>query len=219
MTQLTLKQQAAEKALSFIKEGEMLGIGTGSTVDCLIDFLPKVRHSIAKIASSSERSTQKLEALGFSVSNLTDLEHLTLYIDGADEINHQLQMIKGGGAALTREKIVAAHASQFICIADESKLVTTLGKFPLPIEVIPMAENYVAQELEKLGGTAKTRKDTITDNSNIIIDLYDFMITDPVSTETAINNITGVVTNGIFAKRPADKLILATTEGIKIFER
>lgn len=219
MAQLTLKQQAAEKALSFIKDGELLGIGTGSTVDCLIDLLPKVRSSISKVASSSERSTQKLEALGFSVSNLTDLKHLTLYIDGADEINPQLQMIKGGGAALTREKIVAAYASQFICIADESKLVTTLGKFPLPIEVIPMAENYVAQELEKLGGTAKTRKDTITDNSNIIIDLYDFMITDPVSTETAINNITGVVTNGIFAKRPADKLILATTEGIKIFER
>lgn len=217
MSQKTLKQQAAEKALTYISKGELLGVGTGSTVDCLIALLPEVRHLIDVVVSSSERSTEQLIQLGFEVLPLTDVEKLTLYIDGADEINPQMQMIKGGGAALTREKIVAAHADQFICIADESKYVQTLGKFPLPVEVIPMALKHVQRELNKIG-EARIRPNVITDNGNPIIDVYGLEIHDPLALETHINQIVGVVTNGIFAHRLADLLILATDEGIKTFK-
>lgn len=217
MSQKTLKQQAAEKALTYISKGELLGVGTGSTVDCLIALLPEVRHHIDAVVSSSERSTEQLIQLGFEVVPLTDMEKLTLYIDGADEINSQLQMIKGGGAALTREKIVAAHADQFICIADESKYVETLGNFPLPVEVIPMAVGHVMRELNKLG-EARVRPNVITDNGNPIIDVFGMEIEDPLAMETHINQIVGVVTNGIFAHRPADLLVLATENGIKTFK-
>jgi ribose 5-phosphate isomerase A len=214
MSQKTLKQLAAEKALTYIKKGELLGVGTGSTVDCLIALLSDVRHLIDVVVSSSERSTEQLIQLGFDVIPLTDVEKLTLYIDGADEINAQLHMIKGGGAALTREKIVAAHADQFICIADQSKYVETLGKFPLPVEVIPMAIGHVQRELNKLG-EARIRPNVITDNGNPIIDVFGLNITDPLALETHINQIVGVVTNGIFAHRPADLLVLATDNGIE----
>lgn len=217
MSQKTLKQQAAEKALTYISKGELLGVGTGSTVDCLIALLPQVRHQIDAVVSSSERSTEQLIQLGFDVIPLTDVEKLTLYIDGADEINPHLQMIKGGGAALTREKIVAAHADQFICIADESKYVETLGKFPLPVEVIPMALKYVQRELNKIGD-ARIRPNIITDNGNPIIDVFGLKIADPLALEEHINQIVGVVTNGIFAHRPADLLILATSNGIETFK-
>lgn len=217
MSQKTLKQLVAEKALTYIQKGELLGVGTGSTVDCLIALLPEVKHLIDVVVSSSERSTEQLIQLGFTVIPLTDVEKLTLYIDGADEINPDLQMIKGGGAALTREKIVAAHADQFICIADQSKYVETLGKFPLPVEVIPMASGHVLRELNKLGD-ARIRPNVITDNGNPIIDVYGLSIDDPLSLETYINQITGVVTNGIFAHRPADLLLLATDNGVDVIK-
>lgn len=217
MSQKTLKQLVAEKALTYIQKGELLGVGTGSTVDCLIALLPEVKHLIDVVVSSSERSTEQLIQLGFTVIPLTDVEKLTLYIDGADEINPDLQMIKGGGAALTREKIVAAHADQFICIADQSKYVETLGKFPLPVEVIPMASGHVLRELNKLGD-ARIRPNVITDNGNPIIDVYGLSIDDPLSLETHINQITGVVTNGIFAHRPADLLLLATDNGVDVIK-
>ncbi|KZX36360.1 ribose-5-phosphate isomerase RpiA [Wohlfahrtiimonas chitiniclastica] len=217
MSQKTLKQLAAEKALTYISKGERLGVGTGSTVDCLIALLPEVRHHIDVVVSSSERSTEQLLELGFKVLPMTDVESLTLYIDGADEINDKLQMIKGGGAALTREKIVAAHADRFICIADQSKYVDVLGKFPLPVEVIPMALGHVQRELNKLGD-ARVREGVITDNGNPIIDVFGLKITDPIALETHINQIVGVVTNGIFAHRPADVLVLATDNGVQVIE-
>lgn len=218
MSNLSLKQEAAKKALEYIQPNSKLGVGTGSTVDCLIELLPLVRDKITNIVSSSIRSTEKLEALGFKVEELKDCPLLDLYIDGADEVNPQLEMIKGGGAALTREKIVAACAKEFICIADESKAVDILGEFPLPIEIIPMALPLVLRELEILGGKAQLREGVITDNGNLIIDVFGTRIIEPKQMEMALNQITGVVTNGIFALRKADKLILATSNGIKVFE-
>lgn len=203
------KEAVAQAALTYIQPDQILGLGTGSTVDCLIALFPTLPFKIKGVASSSERSSKQVEALGIPVVNLEDITSIDTYIDGADEVNHHLAMIKGGGGALTREKIVAAHAKQFVCIADESKLVETLGKFPLPIEVIPMAAHYVMRKMEQMGGKARIREGFITDNHNLIVDVEGLKITSPIQLEASINQITGVVTNGLFAARGADTLLLA----------
>ncbi len=219
MNQDQLKQSVARAALDYIKpkldDDSVLGIGTGSTANYFIDFLAEIKAQINATVASSEASAKRLQAHGIPVLDLNTVDEITFYIDGADEADPSLALIKGGGAALTREKIVAAVAKEFICIADESKYVPQLGNFPLPVEVIPMARSYVARELVKLGGSPVYREGVITDNGNIILDVYNFMIPGPVTTEQRINNITGVVTNGIFASRPADLLFLATSEGVK----
>ena len=212
-----LKIEAARAALKYIVDDEIIGIGTGSTVNCFIDLLADHKHRIKAAVSSSVVSTQKLEAIGIEVIDLNDAADIPVYIDGADESNHQLELIKGGGAALSREKIIAAVADKFVCIADESKYVQTLGQFPLPIEVLPMARSYVARELVKLGGDPVYRTGVVTDNGNVILDVHSFEITQAKVLESKINQITGVVTNGLFAQRPADHLILATESGIKEF--
>ena len=203
------KEAVAKAALKYIPEDKILGLGTGSTVDCLIKLLPTLPFKIKGIASSSERTSKQVEALGIPVVDLADITVIDTYIDGADEINHNLAMVKGGGGALTREKIVAAHAEQFVCIADESKLVETLGAFPLPIEVIPMAAQYVIRKMEQMGAKAKVREGFITDNHNLIVDVEGLKITSPIQLEASINQITGVVTNGLFAARGADVLLMA----------
>ena len=213
--QQQLKIEAARAALKYIQDDEIIGIGTGSTVNCFIDLLVDHKHRIKAAVSSSIASTKKLEALGIEVIDLNDAVEIPVYIDGADESNYDLELIKGGGGALSREKIIAAVADKFVCIADESKYVKTLGEFPLPIEVLPMARSYVARELVKLGGDPVYRHDFVTDNGNVILDLYNFEITQAKVLESKINQITGVVTNGLFAARPADHLILATESGIK----
>lgn len=213
--QQQLKIEAARAALKYIQDDEIIGIGTGSTVNCFIDLLEAHKHRIKAAVSSSIASTKKLEALGIEVIDLNDAADIPVYVDGADESNHQLELIKGGGGALSREKIIAAVADKFVCIADESKYVKTLGEFPLPVEVLPMARSYVARELVKLGGDPVYRHDFVTDNGNVILDLYNFEITQAKVLESKINQITGVVTNGLFAARPADHLILATESGIK----
>ena len=214
-SQNTGKQAAARAALDFVKAGEVLGVGTGSTVNFLIDELTARKIAIAGAVSSSRASTERLEAAGIPVLDLNEVGVIETYIDGADETNHRRQLIKGGGAALTREKIIAAAARRFVCIADESKLVDTLGAFPLPVEVIPMARALVARELERLGGRAVWREKVITDNGNHILDVHGLRIVDPLSLETAINQITGVVTVGLFAMRPADLVILGGPGGIR----
>ncbi len=208
-----LKRQAAEAALEYLPDGGVLGIGTGSTVNHFIDLLADVKGRYEGAVSSSEASTERLKKIGMPVLDLNAVGELEIYVDGADESNHQLHLIKGGGGALTREKIIAAASKKFVCIADESKLVDVLGKFPLPIEVIPMARSYVARELVKLGGTPVWREDFITDNGNIILDVHNLEIMEPVKLETEINQIAGVVTVGIFGHRPADVLILGTESG------
>ncbi len=213
--QLALKIEAAKAAIKYIQDDEIIGIGTGSTVNCFIDLLAEHKHRIKAAVSSSIASTQKLEALGIEVIDLNDAAEIPVYIDGADESNYQLQLIKGGGGALSREKIIAAVADKFVCIADESKYVETLGRFPLPIEVLPMARSFVARELVKLGGDPVYRHGFITDNGNIILDLHNLEISQAKILESQINQITGVVTNGLFAQRAADHLILATASGIK----
>ncbi len=215
MTQDELKQLAAEKALDYIVEDEIVGVGTGSTVNFFIDALAKIKHKIAGAVSSSEASTERLKQHGIPVYELTSVDRLPVYVDGADESNHLLQLIKGGGAALTREKIVAAVAEKFICIADESKLVKKLGAFPLPVEVIPMARSHVARELVKLGGDPVYREGVVTDNGNHILDVHNLDILEPIALEQKINQIVGVVTNGLFAARGADVLLLATKDGVK----
>ncbi|MDE0856717.1 MAG: ribose-5-phosphate isomerase RpiA [Nevskia sp.] len=215
MSQDTAKKAAAEAALQYVVPGEILGVGTGSTVNFFIDALARLKQDIPGAASSSEASSARLKALGIPVVDLNSAGTLSIYVDGADEANHQLQLIKGGGAALTREKIVAAASRKFICIADESKLVPVLGKFPLPVEVIPMARSYVARELVKLGGLPNWREKVVTDNGNVILDVAGLTITDPVRLETEIGLIAGVVTVGLFARRPADVLLLGTPGGVK----
>jgi ribose 5-phosphate isomerase A len=210
-----LKQQAALAALAHVEEGSILGVGTGSTVDHFIDAMAAQKLRIRGAVSSSERSTKRLLAAGFDVLDLNTTGDLDLYIDGADESDRHRRLIKGGGGALTREKIVAAASRRFICIADESKLVEVLGKFPLPIEVIPMARSYVARQLVALGGQPVYREGFVTDNGNQILDVHGLAIVDPVSMETTINGITGVVTVGLFARRPADLLILGSASGAK----
>ncbi|MGL4596208.1 MAG: ribose-5-phosphate isomerase RpiA [Bacteroidia bacterium] len=215
MTQDDLKKAVGYEALRYVKAGEWIGVGTGSTVNHFIDALATVKDTIKGAVSSSVKSTERLQQYGIEVIDMNSIERLSIYVDGADEIDRGFSMIKGGGGALTREKIVAAIADQFICIADESKLVQTLGTFPLPVEVIPMAEKHVARQLTKLGGEVRLREGFITDNGNIILDVHGLIIIDPVDLETAINQITGVVTNGLFANRGADVLLLGTAIGVK----
>jgi ribose 5-phosphate isomerase A len=213
----TGKQAAARAALEFVKPGEVLGVGTGSTVNFLIDELAANNIRIAGAVSSSSGSTDRLKAAGFRILDLNEAGDIDTYIDGADETNHRRQLIKGGGAALTREKIIAASARRFVCIADAGKLVDTLGAFPLPVEVIPMARSYVTRELTRLGGQPVWREKVLTDNGNHILDVHGMRIEDPVSVEAAINQITGVVTVGLFAARPADLVILGGPDGVTRF--
>lgn len=218
MDQNSKKQRVAESVLDHIDNGEILGIGSGSTVNMLIEMLPKVKNKIQDIVSSSIVSTRLLEANGFEVSELNSIGKLTKYIDGADEVNKYLQMIKGGGGALTREKILAHNSDKFICIVDESKKVDILGKFPLPIEVIPLARSSVARELIKFGGRPVLRQEFSTDNGNIVLDVHDLNITEPLSLENTLNNIPGVVTNGIFAADHAHILLSANDKGVEVSE-
>jgi ribose 5-phosphate isomerase A len=213
-TQDAMKKQAAEAALAYVEDG-IVGVGTGSTVNHFIDALAGIKGRIEGAVSSSVASTERLKGHGIPVYDLNAVGELSLYVDGADESNAQLQLVKGGGGALTREKIVAAASRQFVCIADESKLVKVLGAFPLPVEVIPMARSYVARELVQLGGTPVWREGFVTDNGNLILDVQHLEILEPAKLEQQINNIAGVVTVGIFALRPADVLILGTPDGPK----
>lgn len=210
------KRLAAQAALDFVVEDSILGIGTGSTVNHFIDLLAARKLRIRGAVSSSEASTERLRRHGIAVLDLNEIDDLPVYVDGADEADRDLRLIKGGGAALTREKIVAAVAQRFVCIADDSKLVEVLGRFPLPVEVIPMARAYVARELARLGGRAVWRTGTVTDNGNHVLDVHDLRIEDPVTLETQINQIAGVVTVGLFARRPADLLILAGNSGVTV---
>lgn len=210
------KQLAAAAALAYVNEDTVIGIGTGSTVNHFIDALAAQKSRIRGAVSSSEASTERLKRHHIEVFDLNAAGDLDIYVDGADESDRHLRLIKGGGAALTREKIIAAASRRFICIADESKLVEVLGKFPLPVEVIPMARSYVARQLLKLGGHPVWREGIITDNGNQIIDVHHLKIVDPVGLEAAINQIAGVVTVGLFARRPADVLILGTDSGTKV---
>jgi ribose 5-phosphate isomerase A len=214
-TQDAMKKQAAEAALAYVEEDGIVGVGTGSTVNHFIDALAGIKGRIEGAVSSSIASTERLKGHGIPVYDLNAVGEISLYVDGADESNAQLQLIKGGGGALTREKIVAAASRQFVCIADESKLVRILGAFPLPVEVIPMARSYVARELVRLGGTPVWREGFVTDNGNLILDVQHLEIMEPAKLEQQINNIAGVVTVGIFALRPADVLILGTPDGPK----
>ncbi|MEJ2792341.1 ribose-5-phosphate isomerase RpiA [Iodobacter sp. LRB] len=215
MNQDELKQAVGRAALDYVPDNCIVGVGTGSTANCFIDALATIKGRIQGAVSSSEASVARLKSHGIPVFELNAVDHLPVYVDGADEINRQLQMIKGGGAALTREKIVAAVAEQFICIADESKLVDVLGKFPLPVEVIPMARSYVARQLVKLGGHPAYREGVITDNGNIILDVHGLQISEANKLESQINEIVGVVTNGLFAHRRADVLLLGTSKGVQ----
>lgn len=210
------KKQAAQAALEYVLPGSIIGVGTGSTVNFFIDLLAeKMSGDIETTVSSSEASTQRLKKHGFRVEDLNAVGHLSIYVDGADESNSRLHLIKGGGGALTREKVIAEASDQFICIADDSKLVGTLGAFPLPVEVIPMARIMVAEKLEKLGGSPRWRENFITDNGNHILDVHEWSIDNPVELETQINQMVGVVTVGLFAHRPADVLILGGDQGIR----
>ena len=216
--QQQLKRQVAAAALEYLEEGMILGVGTGSTVNAMLDQLEQWAPRLKGAVSSSEASTTRLIQLGVPVLDLNEVDSLGVYIDGADEANHRLHLIKGGGAALTREKIIAAAARRFVCIADESKLVDHLGRFPLPVEVIPMARALVARELTRIGGRPVYRAGVVTDNGNHILDVHDLVIEDPVGLEEQINQITGVVTVGLFARRPADVLLLGTVSGVRRIE-
>jgi ribose 5-phosphate isomerase A len=218
MTQDEMKRDAAWAALQFISKDSIVGVGTGSTVNHFIDALASVKNTLRGAVSSSVQSTEKLQQLGITVLDLNDITELSIYIDGADEINHKKQMIKGGGAALTREKIVAAVAKTFVCIVDSSKQVELLGRFPLPIEVIPMASSYVSRELQKLGATPILRQGVITDNGNLIIDAHNLLISDALVLEQQLNNIVGVVTNGLFARRAADIVLIGSTNGTQVIK-
>ena len=219
MTQDELKKATAQAALEYIlphlEDDMIVGIGTGSTARFFIDALAEHKNRFDGCVSSSEASTEQLKKHGIPVYDLNSVQEIRFYIDGADEANAHLHLIKGGGAALTREKIIAAVAREFICIADESKSVNLLGKFPLPVEVIPMARSHVARQLVKLGGDPAYREGVVTDNGNVILDVWNMEIIDPVELEKQINAIVGVVTNGLFASRPADVMLLGTSEGVK----
>jgi ribose 5-phosphate isomerase A len=213
------KQRAAIAALEHVTEGTVVGVGTGSTVNHFIDALAARKLAIRGAVSSSDASTARLRQHGIDVLDLNGTGDLDVYVDGADESDPHLRLIKGGGAALTREKIVAAASARFICIADDSKLVDVLGRFPLPVEVIPMARSYVSRQLVALGGRPVWRERVVTDNGNQIVDVHDMRIVDPVALEQSINQIAGVVTVGLFAQRPADVLILGTDSGVNILDR
>ena len=215
MTQDELKALVGQAALAYVQPGSVVGVGTGSTVNCFIDALATMKDRLAGAVSSSEKSTQRLQAHGIVVLDSNSVEHIPVYIDGADEIDHGGNMIKGGGAALTREKIVADLADRFICIADESKLVTTLGRFPLPVEVVPMATSQVSRRFAALGGNAVLREGVITDNGGCILDVHGLSITDPLGMEQEINQWPGVVAVGIFARHRARVCLLGTSQGVK----
>ncbi|PHM26017.1 ribose-5-phosphate isomerase RpiA [Xenorhabdus ehlersii] len=215
MTQDELKKAVGWAALEYVKTGTIVGVGTGSTAAHFIDALGTIKDKIEGAVSSSEASTEKLKSLGIPVFDCNEVDTLDIYVDGADEINGQMQMIKGGGAALTREKIIAAVAKKFICIIDSSKQVDVLGKFPLPVEVIPMARAYAARELVKLGGTPVYRENVVTDNGNHILDVHNLSIVDPIELEDKINGIAGVVTVGLFANRGANVMLVGTADGVK----
>jgi ribose 5-phosphate isomerase A len=213
-TQDELKRAVARAAVRFVPDGQIIGVGTGSTADFFIDELAGMKERITGAVASSERSAARLARHGIRLYDLNDVDSLPVYVDGADEIDSGFSMIKGGGGALTREKIVAAVARSFVCIADHTKLVPTLGQFPLPVEVIPMARSHVGRELAKLGGQPRVREGFVTDNGNLIIDVAGLSIDDPVGVEHRINGIVGVVTNGLFAARGADVLLLGTPDGV-----
>ncbi len=218
MTPNEKKKLAASAALEHVAPGTIIGIGTGSTADCFIDELAGIKHRIEGAVASSNATAARLKKHGIPVFDLNSVNEISVYVDGADESNHYLHLIKGGGGALTREKIVAAASKRFVCIADDSKLTDVLGKFPLPIEVIPMARSFVAREIVKLGGQPLWRDGFTTDNGNIILDIRNLQIAEPVKLETELNQIPGVVTCGLFAKRPANLLILGTNKGVRILE-
>ena len=213
-----LKRAAAEAALAYVTEGSVLGVGTGSTVNHFIAALGRRRIPLAGAVSSSEASARLLRAAGIDVVDLNSSGDLDLYVDGADEATRHLQLIKGGGAALTREKIVAAASRRFVCIVDQSKVVDVLGRFPLPVEVIPMARSYVARQLVRLGGQPVLREGVTTDNGNAILDVHNLKITDPKALETEINQIAGVVANGLFARRGADLLLVGRDTGVELLK-
>lgn len=215
-TQDELKQQVAKAAIDYVKEG-IIGVGTGSTANYFIEELAKVKHKIDGAVASSEATAERLRSHGIEVFDMNEIDSLDVYVDGADEITEHMHMLKGGGGALTREKIVAAVAKTFVCICDESKYVPVLGKFPLPVEVLPMARSQVARALVKMGGQPKLR-DFTTDNGNVILDVHNLTIADPIAMEAEINQIVGVVTNGLFAARPANVLLLATADGVKTYK-
>ena len=213
------KRRAARAAVEYVEDGMVVGVGTGSTVNHFIDALAERRHDIAGAVSSSEASTRRLRAAGIEVMELNSTGDLPLYVDGADEATRSLQLIKGGGGALTREKIVAAASRRFVCIVDDSKVVDVLGRFPLPVEVVPMARSLVARQLVRLGGQPVWREGVVTDNGNVILDVHNLEILDPPALETEINQLAGVVSVGLFARRPADVLIVAGETGVQRMER
>ncbi len=219
MTQDQLKEAVARAAIAHVVPDAIVGVGTGSTANFFIDALAEMKARIPGAVASSEATKKRLEGHGIKVFDLNDVSEIPVYVDGADEVNARLHMIKGGGGALTREKIVAAVASKFVCIADASKKVEVMGRFPLPVEVIPMAREHVARQLAKLGGTPKLREGFVTDNGNVILDVHGLAITEPALLEAEINQIVGVVTNGLFAMRGADVLLLSTVEGVKAYSK
>ncbi|MDF3030623.1 MAG: ribose 5-phosphate isomerase [Moraxellaceae bacterium] len=215
MDQNALKKAVAEAAVAYVERGEILGVGTGSTANFFIEALAPLRDDIPGAVASSEATAERLRKIGIEVLDLNSVASISVYVDGADEVNPALELVKGGGGALTREKIVAAVAKKFVCICDASKQVERLGRFPLPVEVIPMARSYVARELVRLGGSPSYREGVVTDNGNVILDVWNLDIAVPRQMEERINNITGVVTNGLFALRPADVLLVGTAGGVK----
>lgn len=217
MTQDELKQAAAAAAVQEVPDDAVVGVGTGSTANFFIDALAARKDRIRAAVASSQASAERLQKAGIRVVDLNSVDSLPVYVDGADEIDFELAMIKGGGGALTREKIVAAVARRFVCIADESKRVPRLGRFPLPVEVIPMAQAYVARELARLGGEPRLRSGFVTDNGNVILDVHGLQIDEPVRLESELNQIAGVVTNGLFARRRADLLLLGTQDGVQVY--
>lgn len=219
MTQDELKQLVARAAIDYVETDTVIGVGTGSTANYFIDALADIKHRINGAVASSEASAQRLKQHGIPVLDLNSAGDISVYVDGADEADRHLHLTKGGGGALTREKIVAAASAKFVCIADSSKLVDVLGKFPLPIEVIPMARSYVARQVVKLGGNPVWRENFVTDNGNVILDVHNLTIADPRDLEANLNNIAGVVTNGLFALRPADVLLLGSEDGVKTLNR
>ncbi len=219
MTQDELKQAVAKAAIAYVQEGTIVGVGTGSTANYFIDYLAEMKHLIEGAVASSEATRNRLQSHGIPVFDLNAVDEIPVYVDGADEADPNLCLIKGGGGALTREKIIAAVATQFVCIADASKKVPVMGKFPLPVEVIPMARSHVARQIVKLGGDPVYRNGFVTDNGNIILDIHNMQIAEPVKLEAQLNNIVGVVTNGLFAMRSADVLLLGTANGVETITR
>ncbi|MDY0011614.1 MAG: ribose-5-phosphate isomerase RpiA [Rhodocyclaceae bacterium] len=219
MTQDELKQAAAQAALAYVPDGAVIGVGTGSTANYFIDGLAAFKDRIVGAVASSQASARRLAGHGIRLLDLNEVDRIPVYVDGADEIDGGFAMIKGGGGALTREKIVAAVSDRFVCICDDSKRVPTLGRFPLPVEVIPMARRHVSNELARLGGSPRVREGFTTDNGNLIVDVHGLSITDPAGLEAGINQIVGVVTNGLFARRGADVLLLAAAEGVRTLAR